>query len=460
MHKNLLCLFAFCFLCSCHKNAEDSFIDDDDEILISDTTEYERQNIVQNSWTYAQMRKHYLWEEYLPDSASLNYKDQAELFFGKLKYKDDRFSWIERNTDYRGSSLYDRFGLETIDYHLPTGGKVHRTALVMPRSPAETAGLRRGDWFVIVNADANWMELETGEIDGTNFLPEKKIILLSDEKGYTDAVSLDTIYRIRDKTIGYLAYNSFQDGIDGLTYPYRTELKNIFGNFRKEDITDLIIDLRYNRGGYVSIEMLMCSLILPDNFLGEISGFQLYNRRISNELLKQTGYEEEILYFPDKNAIGENNVGVNKVYFIITGRSASASESLISSLAPCISVMTVGATSTGKNVGSYTLKDDQFEWQLQPITFYYFNRKHQAVPETGIVPDIEFDENEITTWHDWGDTNEVLLNATISQIIGDDVWLRLANDYDKLQLIPVTNEELPRRKVEGLLMNKEVNNFK
>lgn len=455
MHKNLLYLFAFYFLCSCHDNAGDSFIEDDDKTVISDTTEYDRQNIVQNSWTYAQMRKHYLWEEHLPDSASLKYKDRAELFFSRLKYKDDRFSWIERNKDYRGASLFDRFGLETVDYLLPTGKKVHRTALVMPRSSAETAGLRRGDWFVILNADADRMEVETGEIDGTDFLPGKKIVLLSDSKSYTAAVSLDTIYRIRDKKIGYLVYNSFLDGLDGLSYPYRTELKNIFGNFRNEGITDLIIDLRYNHGGYVSIELLMCSLILPDEFLGEKGGFQSYNRHIAAELLKQTGNEEEILYFPDKHAVGENNVGLRKVYFIITGRSASASESLINSLAPCISVVTVGATSTGKNVGSYTLKDNQLEWQLQPITFYYFNREHQAVPGTGIIPDIAFNENEIATWHEWGDTNEMLLNVTISQIVEDNLERRSASDYGKLQLTPVANEELPRRKVEGLLTNKE-----
>lgn len=455
MHKKLPCYLMFCFLCSCYNNAPDSVIDDNDETIVGDTTQRDRQNIVQNTWTYSQMRKHYLWEEHLPDSAALNYMSSAEFFFDKLKYRDDRFSWIERNTDYKGSLLFDRFGLETVDYLLPTGGKIHRTALVMPRSPAEAAGLRRGDWFIIANADADHLELETGNLAGTDFLPNKKIVLLSDGKEYTDAVSLDTIYQIQDKKIGYLVYNSFMDEMVYFTYPYREELKNIFGNFKSEGITDLIIDLRYNRGGYVSIELLMCSLILPDEFLGEIGGFQTYNKRIAAELLKTTGNEEEIIYFPDKQSVAENNVGLRKVYFIITGRSASASESLINSLAPCINVVTVGATTTGKNVGSYTLKDNQYEWQLQPITFYYFNREHQAVPETGIVPDIAFNENEIATWYDWGNTNEMLLSVTIDHIIGDNMRLRSADDYGKLQLKPVINEALPRRKVEGLLINKE-----
>ncbi|MCL1933777.1 MAG: S41 family peptidase [Candidatus Azobacteroides sp.] len=447
----LLCLFALCFLCGCYKSAEDSFIDDGNTTnTVNDTTEYDRQSIIQNRWTYAQMEENYLWEEYMPDSISLQFTDGPTDFFAKLKYKGDRFSWIERNADYRSSSLYDRFGVETADFFLPSGGKVYRTALVAPHSPAEAAGLRRGDWFKITASNDNRTEIEIGTIDGTVFRPKKKSVLLADEKDYTDAVSLDTIYYLQNRKIGYLVYNSFQDGMDGLLYPYRTELKNIFGNFKDQGITDLIIDLRYNPGGYLSICEIMCSLILPDEYLGEISGYFSYNKKLAAKLLRETGNEEEIRYFPAKNVIGENNVGLRKAYFIITGRTASASESLINSLAPCISVVTVGSVSTGKNVGSYTLKDDRYEWQLQPITFYYYNREHKAVPETGIVPDIPVNENNVGIWYDLGDTRELLLSVTLEQITGNSS-LRSAEDYGRVFLKSAEDEERQHRKVEGLI---------
>ena len=450
-YKYLLFLFALCFVCSCNKTAEDSYIDNNTTVT-NDTTEYDRQSIVQNKWTYVQMQENYLWEEYLPDSSSLDFTDNPTDFFDKLKYKGDRFSWIERNTDYRGTSLYDRFGMESVEYALPSDAKVYRTALVLPHSPAESAGLRRGDWFIITASDAGGMEIETGTIDGVAFRPKKKLALLASDATYTDAVTLDTIYQIQNKKIGYLIYNSFRDdGIIDFTYPYRTELKNIFGNFKQQGITDLIIDLRYNPGGRLSIEQILCSLVLPDEFLGTLSGYQSYNKKLAAKLLKETGNEEDILYFPTKDAIGGNNVGMGKAYFIITGRTASASESLINSLAPCISTVTIGSVSVGKNVGSYTIKDNNYEWQLQPITFYYYNREHHSIPETGIVPDISVNENDVNTWFDLGDTREILLNAALEQITGNSS-MRSAINYGRVLLKPVREEGRMRRNVEGLII--------
>lgn len=450
-HKYLLYLFVICLLGGCYKNAENSFIDDNNTTGINDTTKYDRQSIIQNRWTYAQMKEHYLWEEYMPDSVSLQFMTGPTTFFEKLKYERDRFSWIERNSDYRDTSLYNRFGLETTGYLLPTGGKVYRTALVLPHSPAEAAGLRRDDWFIIAESNTHGMNIEIGTIDGYIFQTKKKSVLLAAGQGYTDAVSLDTIYRLQGKKIGYLFYNSFQDESNGFAYPHRTELMNIFGNFRNQGITDLIIDLRYNPGGYLSICEILCGLVLPDEYLGELSGYLSYNKKQAAKLMRETGNEEDILYFPTKNRIGDNNVGLRKVYFIITQRTASASESLINSLAPCIGVITIGSVSTGKNVGSYTLKDDRYEWQLQPVTFYYYNRKHNSIPETGIIPDIPVNEEEMGIWYDLGDIREKLLNVALEQITG--AQLRSAGNYDKILLTPIGNDGRERRKVEGLIYN-------
>ncbi|GHT37534.1 hypothetical protein FACS189435_2730 [Bacteroidia bacterium] len=160
-----------------------------------------------------------------------------------------------------------------------------------------------------------------------------------------------------------------------------------------------------------------------------------------------------MLYFPAKDAIGEDNVGLRKAYFIITGRSASASESLINSLAPCIRVVTIGSASTGKNVGSHTCKDNQYEWQLQPITFYYYNRNHETVPETGLAPDIPVDESTIGTFYELGDVRERLLSVALREIAG--IMARSATDYGELLLSPV-DEGPPRRKIEGLKYNEQL----
>ena len=437
-------------MCSCN-SIEDRFIEEG-VVVEKDETKNEGR-IAQNRWTYAQMQEHYLWEEYMSDSTTLNFTDAPRTFFNKLLYKGDRFSWMERNEDYRESLLYDRFGLEIVEYLLPTGGKVCRTALVLPHSPAEAAGLRRGDWFVITGTNVGRMDIETGKIEGIAFLPEKKLVLSANGSEYTDAIALDTIYQLQGKKIGYLIYNSFMDGMINFTYPYRTELRNIFGDFKDQGVTDLIIDLRYNPGGYVSICEIMCSLVLPDEYHGKISGYHSFNRKQAAKLLKETGNEEDILYFPTKNVIGNNNVGLRKIYCIITGRSASASESLINTLSSYIEVITVGSTSTGKNVGSYQCKDNRYEWQLQPVTFYYYNKEHKTVPETGIIPNIPVSENGIGVWYNLGDTREMLLNAALRHITGGS-QMRSSVDYGKIQLTQVIDEGLQRRKVEGLVRLK------
>jgi C-terminal processing protease CtpA/Prc len=457
--KIVCSLLAVCFLGSCYKDAPEKYIPDETQV---DSNETEDDAVrQQNLWTYNQMKSDYFWEAHLPDTARLSFADYPKTFFSGLLYKEDRFSWIEINSDYDASSLYDRYGLEYEVYDTPaTDAPLCRALLVRKNSVAERAGMKRGDWFTLGQESPQGVEVETGRLHNSRFIPDGQTLRLEagrqtrsleagDEQEGTGSVELDTIYRTGGKVVGYVFYNEFMDAGSLIANPYRAELRNIFGRFREEGVTELIVDLRYNPGGYVSICQYLGSLILKDEYLGEVSGYHSFNRKLALEQYDKTGNEEEVLYFPSKNAIAGNNLGVDRAYFIITRRTASASESLINSLSPFIGVTKIGSTSTGKGVGSWTIQSREYEWQLQPITFRYYNSQHESVPDSGLTPDIPVDETQAGELYELGDTREEMLRVALEEITGTN--LRGDIRREPIILTPSTRYAAPQRKTKGYI---------
>jgi C-terminal processing protease CtpA/Prc len=96
------------------------------------------------------------------------------------------------------------------------------------------------------------------------------------------------------------------------------------------------------------------------------------------------------------------------------------------------SVMVVGTTTYGKNVGSITLYDSpktdyqnkssanpSHKYAMQPIVFQIFNKNGESNYTQGFTPDIEVKEYEY--WNNilpFGDENEVVLKAALDNIKG------------------------------------------
>ena len=70
---------------------------------------------------------------------------------------------------------------------------------------------------------------------------------------YEDPILCDSIYDINGKKVGYLAYSSF----DLASIPQLVEISK---KFKAEGVKELILDLRYNGGGYVITESAMASM--------------------------------------------------------------------------------------------------------------------------------------------------------------------------------------------------------
>ncbi|HEX8607846.1 MAG TPA: S41 family peptidase, partial [Pedobacter sp.] len=179
------------------------------------------------------------------------------------------------------------------------------------------------------------------------------------------------------KKIGYLAYARFSNTANSID-----TLNGVFKDFASKGVTDLVIDLRYNGGGYVSTAEHLTNLIAPSTASGvmyiEHFNNTLKNRKITDaSILKnqpllgpddkvQLKANGSLITYADIDYSVANNTnnfakkgtlgGVRNVVFIVTGATASASELVINSLKPHMNVTLVGSTTYGKPVGFFPIK--------------------------------------------------------------------------------------------------------
>lgn len=375
-------------------NSEDSFLPND--IIVNNDNE-NNQYIAHNRWTYEMMSKHYFWNKDIADSLSLDFSISPKSFFDNLLSKEDRFSWCEINENYNGEDL--GFQYQTYEVH---GLKVNRVLYVTSDFLIEK-GLKRGDYFIIKDD-----YIEVGYLNNENFISTNKININEITRGRNLAptVSLDSIYTINDKRIGYFIYDQFESSTDVAQITIR--LKNL-------GIDELILDLRYNPGGYVSTSKYLASMLAPKESLGKLYQLQRYNDIQTKEKM-DNGESGVDSVFLDKGFITiDRNLDLKRLVVLTTKNTASASESLIIGLRPYMDVVTIGTTSCGKDVGSYTIADNRYKYQLQPITFRYYNALNDSTPTTGIIPDIEVADD---LNHERGDVNEALLRTAIDYLIG------------------------------------------
>lgn len=356
-----------------------------------------------NIWIYQQMSNHYYWYKDMPDSLSLDFSLEPSSFFEALKSSQDRFSWCEPNKKYSGKD----YGFEYQTYEV-CGSRVNRILYVNSTYLLQR-GLKRGD-YVNISLQTRRSVIEKGYLKNNGFVVQDTISLFeSMTRGInlSSTVSLDSIYSINHKRIGYFIYNQFESSTDVAQIAIR--LKNC-------GIDELILDLRYNPGGYVSTSNYLASMLVPVDYLGNLYQLQRFNDKLTKEKQKNGGNGIDSVFLNKGSITQQRNLNLPRLVVLTTKNTASASESLIIGLRPYMKVITIGTTTCGKDVGSYTIADNNYKYQLQPITFKYYNANNESTPTTGIVPDI-YVEDDLE--HQRGDTNEALLKAAIEYLTGE-----------------------------------------
>jgi len=283
-----------------------------------------------------------------------------------------------------------------------------RVRAIEPASAAGVAGVRRGWKIVKVNNNSN---VSTSNVDflanaifnsaSTSFTFEKPdgstVDLVLNATGYqTNPIYLDTVYNTGGKTVGYMVFNSFL----GDTAQIYNGFTRIFNRFQTAGVNEVIIDLRYNGGGYVSVQEKLANYLVNAAANGDVMMKQEFNDRYPQ-------YNETTLF----GKLGTLNL--NRIFFIVSDNTASASELLINNLKPWMDVKLVGPeASYGKPVGYFPIPVG--DWYIFPVSFRTTNKNGEGSYFNGLAPD-KLVADGLTS--DWGDVNESCL-ASIVKYIG------------------------------------------
>lgn len=431
---------------------------DDDEVSPSLSD-----NEYVNKWIYEQMDEWYLWRDQMPNESKLNLDSNPETFFKSLLYANESrfaghyFSRIESTHDNLPKSLRAdsnspsaNLGFEYIPVRISDSGSSLALVVVYvhKRTNAASQGIKRGDVIFAVDGQSITVDNYTTLLSGSksnytltiNDYKEKKTIDLPITVTYDyqeNPLFLDSIYVEGNRKIGYLVYNQYEFG-NSSTRPYDVELAQKLASFQQKGVTDLILDLRYNLGGYVLSAQALCSALVPNRSSKNIFEIKSYNS------IKQARFDalpdnnaEKVSYLYDyfvDNITGSGNKSLasipklgdqlDNLYILGTTNTASASELTINALKAYRRVVLVGETTTGKNLGGWALYKDEDvrnNYVIAPIIFKSYNKNKESNYSSGFLPDIEADDFEMLTdggLRPLGDRNETLLNAAISGITG------------------------------------------
>ena len=236
-------------------------------------------------------------------------------------------------------------------------------------------------------------------------------------------VHKDTLLALGNKRVGYLVYNQFIPGPNGsTTKEFDRQLEQIFDRFQSQNINELVIDFRYNGGGYISSATELASLIGSSITDKDVFYRKEYNKTISPQIEKQFGKSFFFEYFKAK----PQNVGrqIGRVFVLTSSRTASASELVINGLQPFMEVVVLGQRTAGKNVGSITISDDtkRIKWGLQPIVSKSFNSLGRSDYTSGFTPRVTVTEG--VRLYPLGDPRDPLLSEALFLITGSRVARR------------------------------------
>lgn len=388
-----------------------------------------------------------------------------EALFDALIYKPnikDRFSFIVDDYEELQNQLQGVSKSFGYDYRLVrTSGSsndlIGYVRYVLPGSPADSAGIRRGDLF--------------GKIDGKQLTTTNYTNLLFDQTNYDlGLVSFDdgrfvpngTLYMeaevIREnpiyeskvletggQNIGYLAYNGFN-------HLYHQELNQVFGEFKRKGVGELVLDLRYNPGGSVVTAATLASMIYTNDTGKRFITFD-YNDKHNDQDRPMNFMDQVYLFNEDFEITGTeplNTLGLDRLFVLTSSGTASASEAIINGLEPYIDVIVIGEATVGKNVGSLTLYDAPSSdysdksaanpihtYALQPLTTKIVNSTGFGEYEDGLKPDIELSEMDyLTNLKPLGSAEEPLLNAALEYVSPTRSGMRSPATFDGSQVIP------------------------
>lgn len=370
----------------------------------------------QKQWILDTMREVYLWNDQIPEEVDLAAYETPEEVVVALRQGDDRWSRAADKATSDALTMQGKYVGTGMSLARDDRGRM-RVAFAHADSPAGRAGIIRGDVIYAVgektvaqrDADNDWKGAWGEPEPGTAVMIEVHAGDLADDE--VDPTNLRTIELVSDwvqivtvphhdvldvggHKVGYLLFWTFV----GIAYD---ELDAAFTDFAAAGVDTVVVDLRYNGGGLIAVARYLIDLLAAAEHAGEVAYRVEFNAGFAGE-----NGVEHLKRQP-------HSVPLDRVIFLTTKKTLSASELVINSVAPWVDVFLVGARTGGKPVGSrYFEFCDKL---LQAITFRFTNAAGISDYFDGLPVVCERDDD---LDHALGDPAEAMLAGALDLLTG------------------------------------------
>jgi hypothetical protein len=317
----------------------------------------------------------------------------------------DRWSFaaLKKDWDNVSAGIQQDFGMYV--FFLSQGDL--RVRFIEKNSPADKAGIRRGWRIRSINGNTNITTDNASAIvqgvyesASSTFRFEKgdgtsTDIALNAATYKSDPILLDSIYTAGSKKVGYLVFNSFL----GDTASVYSAFTRIFNKWSSNGVNEVVVDLRYNGGGYIAIQQRLANWLAPTAANGKVQMSQTFNDRY-------TRFNETYRFQK------AGSLNLDRIFFIVSRNTASASELLINNLRPHMNVRIVGPSpSFGKPVGYFPIPIG--DWYVFPVSLRSTNSNNEGNYFDGFAPEKETADG---IDKDWGDRTEASFASVLSFI--------------------------------------------
>jgi carboxyl-terminal processing protease len=308
----------------------------------------------------------YFWYAISPRPSPSGPSTVAEHFNALLYTGSDPAFPADRWSRYESTESFNRFFGEgrTLGFGVAVAGlevsgqpgMPLRVRVVDAGSPAAIAGLARGDTLLFINGRTSAELIAAGDFSALSATSAGQTLSLQwrtagglDRSATLAATTYElapvpraqTLTSPLGRRLGYVEVRS----LISQTAP---PLETAFAQFRADGVQDIVLDLRYNGGGLVSMGGTVASYVAGSRAAGQVYASLLYNN------LRSTSNQSFLFASPAPAAAAN----VPRVYVLMGRRTCSASEQIINGLQGAgVQVIGIGETSCGKPLGFVPVPD-------------------------------------------------------------------------------------------------------